>query len=172
MLNTNQTDFEMVKNALHTAPENLDIADDGACYGVNLAFLRNFIKVNQIPSSDMTTAEVVERYIKPQTLEAQSAFMNKIFPDKQFWTDLRPNRRKIAGKKGVRCFFLSHCWQMPFHCLVNAVENATEIKHNFFTDARERTWDFYFWIDIFCKNQHLPAPAMDEFKNAMKSSGI
>jgi hypothetical protein len=134
---------------------------------VSMAFLGHFIKLNQIPS-DMTTAEVVERYIKPQTLEAQSAFINKVFPDKQFWTDLRPNRRN----KGVRCFFLSHCWQMPFHCLVNAVENAPEIKHYSFTDAHERTWNFYFWIDVFCKNQHLPAPAMDEFKNAMKSSGV
>jgi hypothetical protein len=53
------------------------------------------------------------------------------------------------------------------------VENAIEIMHlyHFVCGAGERTWDYYFWIDVFCKNQHLPAPAMEEFKNAMKASG-
>ena len=28
----------------------------------------------------------------------------------------------------------------------------------------------FFWMDVFCKNQHIPAPAMDEFETAMKLS--
>jgi hypothetical protein len=74
-----------------------------------------------------------------------------------------------VAKKEARCFFLSHCWQMPFHSLVN----GSEIEHSFVlhADATEREWDFYYWIDVFCKNQHLPAPATDEFKYAMKSAG-
>jgi hypothetical protein len=171
-MNKEKSDCELVHNSLHALQENHSSDDDSmACYGVNLAFLREFMKLNQIPSN-MTTAEVVEQFIKPQTSESQSAFLTTILSEKKFWTDLRPGRRKIEGKKVMNCYFLSHCWQMPFHCLVNSVENATEIKHNFFTNVNERTWNYYFWIDVFCKNQHVPAPAMDEFKNAMKASGI
>lgn len=30
----------------------------------------------------------------------------------------------------------------------------------------------YFWVDVFCKNQHVPAPAMDEFYAALTASGV
>jgi hypothetical protein len=81
-------DVEMVQNSMH---QQCDESDDSACFGVNVAFLRHFIAVNQI-SSHKTTAEVVEEIIKPQTLELQSSYIGSIISDKQYWTDLRPDK--------------------------------------------------------------------------------
>jgi hypothetical protein len=147
-------------------------------FGVNLSFLNHFVEENNI-SMEMTTMEVVEKLIKLQTVECKSTYITKILHRPEYFSDLRAGYRNKIGKTNteVNCFFLSHCWQMPFRHLINIIENAIEIEldiaSHFFVDGREQkiAIEYYFWIDVFCKNQHSPAPAMDEFKRAMNDAG-
>jgi hypothetical protein len=37
--------------------------------------------------------------------------------------------------------------------------------------ADQRDQAAFFWIDVFCKNQHAPAPAMQEFRSSIQAPG-
>lgn len=156
-------------------------------YGVNLDFLKNFIKENNI-SDEMLTWEVVKTIIIPHTQEFEQTYVSKLRecsdtrPQKYFCEF--PNEREsehlvdlssfnhpqtyLTGKtRRNHCYFLSHTWNMPFHHLVSIAETKMRVHFTGYCcvpDLVQFRDISYFWIDIFCKNQHVPAPAMDEFQ--------
>ncbi len=62
---------------------------------------------------------------------------------------------------------------MPFRTVIDIAESATRRMYTGFQHVPTRDEYFhrsFFWMDVFCKNQHIPAPAMNEFETAMKLS--
>jgi hypothetical protein len=83
-MNKEKSDCELVHNSLHALQENHSSDDDSmACYGVNLAFLREFIKLNQIPSN-MTTAEVVEQSLSHKHRNHSQHFSQQSYQRRSF----------------------------------------------------------------------------------------
>lgn len=69
--------------------------------------------------------------------------------------------------------FVSHAWFMPFKKLVQIVVSNLSARYSgmYVTPTGHDIGHACFlWIDVFCKNQHRPAPAMQEFENAMRES--
>ena len=161
-----------------------------AVLGVSLRFLKEFIASNKIPS-DMTTAHVVSDVIVPNTVSTKETYINAHLLSKPHHiSDLRKKYNKnkhvitVLGNgmystlDGFNCF-LSHAWSMPFSELVNIAEQAANVHFKNQTDLLTRivtTEDIldssFFWIDVFCKNQHIPAPAMEEFHKALKAPEV
>ena len=151
-------------------------------YGVNLVFIKSFIKKYKI-TNDMTTDYVVNNIIVPQTVDTKTDFIEKIKSKPHLFSDLKHGQRnqyKVVTKGSAHsrrrarmlssdCYFLSHCWQMPFVHMLEMLENVSRQQNCNLNTFSKHT---YFWIDVFCKNQHTPTPAMDEFKIAMKNAGI
>ena len=161
-----------------------------AVIGVSLRFLMEFVANNEIPA-DMSTAKVVSDIIVPKTRTLKETYVNALLlPKPHFLSDLRKdynkdNRVLIAygngsqsSLEGFRCF-LSHAWSMPFAELVHIAEHAADLHFKAKTDlltqivSHDDVLDSsFFWVDVFCKNQHVPAPAMDEFHKALKAPGV
>ena len=161
-----------------------------AVMGVSLRFLKEFIISNTIPS-DMLTAKVVSDVIVPQTSATKETFINAhLLPTPHVVSDLRKGYNKnkkvltVLGNgmcsefDGFYCF-LSHAWSMPFSELLCIAERAANVHFKSKTDMLTRICSpddvldcSFFWIDVFCKNQHIPAPAMDEFHQALKAPEV
>lgn len=151
------------------------------CYGVSLVFIKSFIEKFNI-SDTMTTDEVVNQIIIPETIGIRTEFVQRVKHIEMFCSDLRYDHRNkysvvtkgtAHSKRSVshhisKTYFFSHCWQMPFVNMVSIIENVGRETNG---DVVSFAKHSYFWIDVFCKNQHVPAPAMDEFKMAMISAG-
>mmetsp|Transcript_3070 Transcript_3070/g.4260 ORF Transcript_3070/g.4260 Transcript_3070/m.4260 type:complete len:372 (+) Transcript_3070:1-1116(+) len=67
---------------------------------------------------------------------------------------------------------------MPFQELLRIAQNAAKLYFTSYANLLTRICDeddildaSFFWIDVFCKNQHIPAPAMEEFHKALKAPG-
>mmetsp|Transcript_23615 Transcript_23615/g.35124 ORF Transcript_23615/g.35124 Transcript_23615/m.35124 type:complete len:292 (-) Transcript_23615:422-1297(-) len=115
----------------------------------------------------METWKVVNDIVKPMTEDKQLEWVQ---------TDLDCD-------VGVASHFASHAWGNPFVCLVEAL-----VSHQLGTtlaNQARRTWSLdkilhelenvgnknYYWIDLFCKNQWLPAPAAEEFRRSIREPG-
>jgi hypothetical protein len=159
--------------------------EGGGPYGVSLQYLFHFIDKYNI-SETMTTAEVVRDIIIPETVDSKQTFLEaKICPYQYYWSDLRlDHRRYLPTSRIVSSFdtfaFVSHAWAIPFRTLVSSVQKSCLDKWNemiqFFilyssqaNLVEEYDDRVFLWIDIFCKNQHLPSPAMEEFYRAIET---
>lgn len=174
------------------------VFETGGPYGVSLQFLHDFIEEHNI-SDTMTTAEVVEKIIKPQTAETKETYVKaklwKTHPE--YFVDLRKEVREREFLKryaergeeyGTGWFgsgelsivdkyyvgFLSHAWLMPFKKLVEIAYQAPGTHYGRWSQlapSHALGPRVFYWIDVFCKNQHVPAPAMDEFFQAIEAPG-
>ena len=161
-----------------------------AVMGVSLRFLKEFVASNAIPP-EMITAKVVSDIVVPKTSSSKETFINAhLLSTPHFVNDLRKgySKDKNVLTKGGNGFysklngfnaFLSHAWAMPFLELVSIAENAAHVHFESQTelllsicDSEDILDSSFFWIDVFCKNQHIPAPAMDEFHKALKASEV
>ena len=161
-----------------------------AVVGVSLRFLKDFAASHSIPP-EMTTAKVVSDIIVPHTTSLKETFINAhMISTPHLVSDLRKgyhkNRKVMIGLgngmlselDGFYCF-LSHAWAMPFLELVNIANDAAHVHFKSQTNLLthickpEDILDCsFFWVDVFCKNQHIPAPAMDEFHTALKAPKV
>ena len=167
-----------LQNALsiHQAKEKLSTS---GVYGVSLRFLKDFIEENKI-SDEMLTCEVVKTIIIPHTETSQQTYISKLrassdpdtgtpkyfceFPKESEHEQLvalssfNHPQTYLTGNTRNHCYFLSHTWNMPFRHLVSIAE--TKMRVNFtgycVVPELEQYQDIsYFWVDIFCKNQHV-----------------
>jgi hypothetical protein len=149
--------------------------------GVSLRFLKEFVKENNI-SNETLTATVVRNVIVPKTASQRETYVNShLLARPDCVSDLRKTYRKnkallislgngmISSLDGFFCF-LSHAWSMPFVELVKIAERSATLSFKAKSDLLTRLHNdddildnSFFWIDVFCKNQHIPAPAMEEF---------
>lgn len=171
----------------HDDKHDDDVKENNAgtgVFGVSISFMKHFIEENAIPE-DMTTGQVVSDYIVPHTKDDECTYVKKLqnsSPQKP-WVcefkidypklDNRHSSEYLNDKPRQHCFFLSHTWGMPFHHLLALAH--VKMKNHFtsmcFIPEEELYENIsFFWIDVFCKNQHIPAPAMDEFQTAMTCS--
>jgi len=165
----------------------------GGPFGVSLQFLVHFVDKHNIPD-DMTTGDVVRNIIIPETQGSQLTYLEDKLSSQSlndYYIDLNnedmPNPPEGTSSLGnFYCrFFLSHPWNMPFVKLIASVRNSLRARFKqtipYFgcaedakmTDDIEEVYGqcSFFWIDVFCKNQHKPSPAMEEFVNAMQTPG-
>lgn len=77
-------------------------------------------------------------------------------------------------KRFITCKFLCHAWDAPFQVLMDialaplhVLETAIR-NHNAVNEADVLQGQFY-WIDIFCHNQHSSAAILSDVDEAMKS---
>lgn len=171
-------------------------------YGVSLEFLHDFLLSHpEIARDQMTTAEVVEKIIKPETMETKETYVKaKLWKQKpHYFIDLRRKQREIEFifrhrykpeqefvydklESGSRPLideyfygFFSHAWLMPFTKLVEIAYEGPAYRLSRINELppleviNDRV---YLWIDVFCKNQHIPAPAMNEFHQAIEAPGF
>jgi hypothetical protein len=191
-------------------------------FGVNLYFIESFVAKYKIDAK-MTTAEVVQNIIIPETREHHHAYVERVLKYQEtskvkrlLCTNLKRGSRNVVAVPGnsisayfgritqyqansgitevlcaglragthildsylccsepdeVQCYFLSHCCRMPFLLLVEIIRNS----------HREANWNekmmafkrrhVYYWIDVFCKNQHFQSPTMTEFRSNMGDAG-
>jgi Flp pilus assembly protein TadD len=124
--------------------------------GISLRGLNYFIHncggLNEI--SQLTTNDVCERYLKPQTRHQQLSYCEYL---------VSIGSHHFVGKPIV---FISHAWQYKFVDVLNAIS-----KIQF-----DREEENYIWIDLFSNNQHV-APSLPfefwchTFKSAIADFG-
>lgn len=184
-------DCEHTKETTISIPPSIPLPTPNAVMGVSLRFLKEFVLSNEIPA-DMTTAKVVSDIIVPKTRSTKETYINSfLLSTPNSVSDLRKNYRKDKGVlvesgsnyynkiDGFYCF-LSHAWSMPFLELISIAEHAanvyfkSQVKSATFhiSDEEDILDSSFFWIDVFCKNQHIPAPAMEEFHKALKAPDV
>jgi hypothetical protein len=194
--------------------DSVNLQASPSYFGVSLYFLKEFVRTNHISDPNLTTGQVVQQYIVPQTREYKSSYVNAMVsndslschkPIADCISDLRTSRRHhnhVWYQLGnLQCYhegllaFVSHAWFMPFLQLLDIVEVAMNQYYNpsgekNLHEQRDDNFDTtdsnkfqqynyfskdqldqscYFWIDIFCKNQHNPAPDMEEFHQMIKA---
>ena len=148
-----------------------------------------------IPETAHTKLSYVQTFLNT---EEKSTYVSNL--DKHSCNRTKLVRRHIASvePKAEDPFlaFLSHAWIMPFRILVEIAKQAsldyyctnilpedafTEYQFDDFEAHKSEfiQYEFkeseikdscYFWIDIFCKNQHIPSPAIEEFHRALKTA--
>jgi len=109
---------------------------------VSCAFLQAFLADKPLLEEHWTTKQVVEAFIKPQTVAAECSV----------WEALSASgaaeREALVGRSTV---MVSHSWSNSFQSLVaTLLSQAT--RHG-------EAADTYYFIDIFCMNQHALAGA-------------
>lgn len=112
--------------------------------GVSGAFLRTFARKAFAGWEDMTTAEVCQKVVQPETSARKCAFIDLVGAQE---TD--DEGRPLVGRATV---FVSHAWGCPFKTtLVTMLEHAAEHP------------DAYFWFDLILNNQHDTAARPQEW---------
>lgn len=173
-------------------PRNPSVSPDAVC-GVSLRFLTEFLDRHSTSiAEDTTTGQVVKDIVIPETSATRETYVAARLLDRPVLvSDLRKPYRKVKqaeyrqpiGPHTVTrpgfCCFLSHAWAMPFRALVRIAQLAASLNFESQSDAHDRLAEdltcvgdiSFFWIDVFCKNQHLPAPAAEEFLKALTAPG-
>jgi hypothetical protein len=162
------------------------VGEGGGPYGVSLQYLFHFLDKYNI-SETMTTAEVVREIIIPETFDSKQTFLeaklSSAYP--YYCSDLRLHHRKYPPSSAlVASFdlyaFVSHAWAIPFRTLVFSILKSCLTRWNssitffiLYSQQANLVEEFgdrvFLWIDVFCKNQHLPSPALDEFYLAIET---
>ncbi|KXZ48686.1 hypothetical protein GPECTOR_26g589 [Gonium pectorale] len=138
-----------------------------------------------------TTAEICYKIVVPATRAFGAAYVD-LFLGPELWPDSDPQSRElpsppglsangnaeegnaeegnaeegtatVTAKERVKGFFLSHAWGMPFMQLVTVT---------IYNDAPPQHDGGPYWIDIFCKNQHVPIRESDLTDNILRSSAV
>ena len=128
----------------------------GPMVGVSLEFLKRFISQRAV-SKDATTEWVNFELVKPASAASGPMGLGSAYIDML--------RGKSGREIGPSTVFVSHAWKYPFYVLVQAIEAWQR------EDPRQRDQSFY-WIDIFCKNQHdvVPDEIDAEFLSSIRSA--
>eukprot|EP01031_Cornospumella_fuschlensis_P029782 gene29782-35961_t len=172
-----------------------NLHDEPGPYLVSLRFLNKFLSEHAEQISDTTTTgEVVRNIIIPETAEQQATYISSglIDPQDILDTSLQTNmfirsdteartyaladtpywwhQGQYVKSSSFTVAFLSHAWFMPFRKLVQSAASGLRVLHtqtDYVPPVKDYEHISFLWIDVFCKNQHVPAPAMDEFERAM-----
>ena len=114
--------------------------------GVSLDFLKRFISQRQV--GQRTTEQVNFEMVVPAsknggpTGESGCAYVDML-------------RGQDGDDLGLSTVFVSHAWKYPFHILVQSIETWEKDPRQ----ENQRKGSKY-WIDIFCKNQHVTPRAV------------
>eukprot|EP00053_Salpingoeca_punica_P009270 m.82960 g.82960 ORF g.82960 m.82960 type:complete len:263 (+) comp14947_c0_seq3:118-906(+) len=121
--------------------------------GVSTAFLRRFVEQHGI-SAETTTAEVVEKFVKPQTAAKQCSLVQQLQQGQAAGA-----AEEDASMVGPATVYVSHAWTSSFADAVQVMlEHAEKSKD------KKKKKQVFFWIDAFCVNQHTPhAPTTAEW---------
>lgn len=109
--------------------------------GVSCAFLQSMIASNRI-AGDLTTEEVVEKFVRPQTAPAKCSYWEAV------WRSGSKDTSMLCGQSMA---MVSHAWSYKFVDLVSIL-TTYEAKHG---SGGSSSLRMYFFLDAFCLNQHL-----------------
>ena len=98
--------------------------------GVHISAVRAFAAEHQPRLATMTTADVCTRIVRPLIPARGGTFLGTL----------------PGSSASPATVYVVHCWQGRFADTVDVMEQY----------ARERP-NAYFWIDLFCRDQHTPA---------------
>jgi len=158
-----------------------DQNDDSRILGVSLRFLYEFMEQHNIPP-EMSTEEVVTNIIIPETTASGKSYVDSNLQDnsritRNFKEPVEvveiDGKRENMGQDYVikmRYVYLIHSWKMPFSVLVDTAYTAIKVEQTAFCyiPPKEDVWDKnFFWIDIFCSNQHNPEWSRESFNGVM-----
>ena len=122
--------------------DQVDMQTPNSHRGVSLEFLKAFTQEYKVSKSEKTW-EVCNRLNKPHCARLKCAYFSMLkagrFPgSNRPWT-------------GIQNVFVSHTWGCSFRRLVATLEHfeASQSQPGTETEA-----DFFYYIDIFCLNQH------------------
>eukprot|EP00050_Salpingoeca_kvevrii_P019077 m.82100 g.82100 ORF g.82100 m.82100 type:complete len:520 (+) comp8252_c0_seq1:161-1720(+) len=165
-------------------PEQGEVAEEQLLTLVDHLFLHEFLEKHGDAISDtMTTSEVVKTIVIPATADSRLSYVEAHLLGTNRGRIQSAAKTKADGAeyaKSKKTFFVSHAWSMPFRMLVSLVDeamvaNAKEIYGlgptlSELLETAKKSCGNLLWIDVFCKNQHIPAPAMEEFRSAITAS--
>ncbi|GLI61591.1 hypothetical protein VaNZ11_004008 [Volvox africanus] len=117
---------------------------------------------------DLTTAQVVQAFIRPATLQAKRSFTECIL-----WGQLTPKYVQTWCTSGVMKtmdgddqkmfgparFFASHAWTYKFGALVSMLENHYAQLPG--TKGGQKFIPWYYWVDILAVTQHFTGDIKD-----------
>lgn len=133
--------------------EQLKLVREGVVFGVSNTALSLARVVHN--TGTKLTRDVVRDNILPTT--KGTYFEHYLLGRRD--TSLEP----LAGRV---THFASHAWLYSFQALTDTLIGHAQYCYSLLGTS----WPYY-WIDVFIKDQHRKAPAMDEFKNAIKAAG-
>eukprot|EP00298_Acanthocystis_sp_HF-20_P014038 c20610_g1_i1.p1 GENE.c20610_g1_i1~~c20610_g1_i1.p1 ORF type:complete len:824 (+),score=287.43 c20610_g1_i1:115-2586(+) len=116
--------------------------------GLTLNLLKQFLALygNRANHSSRTCAQI----IKEETVNFQCSFIDFV----QFHKSFSSSDENVS-EIGIATHFVCHCWDSPIDQLIDSLNQYSET--HLFNNANKTA---YFWIDIFCINQHK----IDSFK--------
>jgi hypothetical protein len=109
--------------------------------GVSVAFLQQFLQEHD--DDKLTAREVVEKYILPETKgKTKEAYTSLLA--------VQHSNAQPLPQTGAATIFVSHCWDAVFAETIRMVlAYAQEQAGKGVAEDK-----LYFWIDVFCNNQH------------------
>ncbi len=125
-----------ISSRLHRAVK-VDVFSDLSLFGVRLSFFRTFVKRcgEEAALEKLTTCEVMEQFVKPQTKASQLSLCEQLISD----------GGDGAAFVETAKVFLSHAWKYLFLDLVASVERR-------FRGSADP--DPVVWFDVFSVSQH------------------
>ncbi len=137
----NQTEFVNVlpfAGCDHRVKKN----DEMPLLGIRVSFLRQFISKHGVENlRGLTTADVCQKFIKPQTQSLSLSYTDMIQLEESQNQSKTSTSKSSVGQANV---FLSHAWKYQFLEVAEAVFDHFEGKE----------YDTIIWFDIFSNNQH------------------
>lgn len=120
-----------------SATQPLDIASSG----VSLRWFRRFFRENAATKPDITTREVLELFVKPQTSNGEVRYASLV-PPADIW----------GPGKGTM-YHIVHAWDTQFSTLVN------RLNERFHKDNDSQV---FLWLDLFAVNPWHPSECVPD----------
>ncbi|KAK3232825.1 hypothetical protein CYMTET_56849 [Cymbomonas tetramitiformis] len=116
--------------------------------GLSLSFLEKFFNHHRL--HDLTTAEVVEKIIRPATKSLECSYL-ELFRRSGIEGNSLPQGLRHGGVAGNATHFVSHAWSNKFRDVVSALRAFTNLQANI---PGQEPAPVFFYMDIFAINQH------------------
>lgn len=115
------------------------------CIGVKFSYFNEFIRSKGGKSifQDLTTGDVVEKFIKPKCEQNHKSFCEKL-------------QQENSSSVGFPTWFVSHAWNYKFLDTVESIRLTLERVH-----GEEKAMEAVVWFDLFSLN-HSKAKLIDD----------
>ena len=143
-------------NESKASEENLiHIHSEKQLMGVSMQFLIDFKIRREIGSR--TSEKVCNDIIMPETLDGRASYIDLVI--KENVNDFIDDEGSFIGPATV---FVSHAWKYDFVEVIEAVQ-LWWVEHG-------SNPKVYFWIDLFCNNQHAIINSFEWLETTFRSS--
>jgi len=132
--------------------------------GVTIDFIQRFADIVAGHDPSMTTARVVEEFIKPWTRKDSCSIAEQIFTHYQHVEHPHVKMTYSESVSSTATIYVCHAWNEVFLDFVGAVEGFHENE----SGGIKSDGSLFYWIDIFAINQwRAPATSPDWIPNTL-----